>query len=72
MRIQWTRRLRVCFLLCILGGAPLMRDVRQYGPPNSSNTRRAPEDSEGDTCGAFHEVVCDANIRFFEKVGVWC
>src|ERR1039458_1733143 len=37
--------------------------VRQYGPPDSSNTRRASEDSEGDTCGAVHELVCDANIR---------
>src|SRR5688572_17031099 len=25
MRIQWTRRLRVCFISCILGGVPLTR-----------------------------------------------
>jgi hypothetical protein len=26
-RIQWTRRLRLCFISCIFGGAPLMRGV---------------------------------------------
>ena len=27
-RIQWTRRLRLRFQSCIIGGAPLMRNVR--------------------------------------------
>jgi hypothetical protein len=29
-RIQWTRRFRLCFILCIIGAAPLMRDVRRF------------------------------------------
>src|SRR5260221_4199778 len=30
--MQWTRRLRCGFISCILGGAPLMRDVRRIAP----------------------------------------
>src|SRR5207302_7697644 len=29
-RIQWTRRWRLCFISCIVGGAPLMRGVGRH------------------------------------------